>query len=155
MLDLHICKAKRVDNGEWTEGYYIKTNEQVFLLKLNVSNDDLLFNTKNVFVPVLPETICRRTGNIDKDKNALYENDICSVLVGTGKHWKSEPNVVKCQDGSLLVDYRKTPWHLPYKLDPDFKNPVPGKITGNVFDNPEYTNIEHCCAETTDYERED
>lgn len=74
-----LFKAKRIDNGEWVEGYYTECNGKTFI-GINISICGDIFE---VFcVPVIkwlevdPETLCQFTGLCDENGNKIWENDI-------------------------------------------------------------------------------
>ena len=79
-MDKHICKAKRIDNNEWMEGYFVgSTSENGFIAR----------QMKNIaswnIEPVYTNTVCRYTGMnefvmTDKSINQpLFEGDIVEV----------------------------------------------------------------------------
>ena len=77
-------KAKRLDNGEWVEGYYIKKPSYHQTPKGDVvedGEDHLIFGmTKNDVQPLCyevdPSTVCQFTGLKDCKGKELFENDL-------------------------------------------------------------------------------
>lgn len=133
-----LFRAKRVDNGEWVEGYYLKTT-----LGKDIEPSDVIFVPFKInrsgqwgWIKVLPETLCQFTGMIDKNGKRIWENDI----VRTTKFGKDDGNghnyagfdvfVVKWDDGGFAL-FNK--WRR-FNLRTDEKS---YEILGKVFDNPE------------------
>lgn len=66
-------KAKRLDNGEWVEGYFYGECGNAYIIEDRQSSSVL--NRNEAFL-VDPSTVCQFTGLIDCDGKDIYEGDI-------------------------------------------------------------------------------
>ena len=128
-----LFKAKRKDNGEWVEGYYlnvVKLNN--FICTGKIKLDGVV---KGIIAPEMyaidPDTLCQFTGLTDKNGKKIWENDIAHIrssgLSGYG--------VVKYQNGNLvLVDEKRK---RTYSLYGEWKI----RKDGNIFDNADLLEV--------------
>ena len=126
-----LFKAKRVDNGEWVEGYYVKKYDLLGKRHLILYVDN---HVRWECVEVDPETLCQFTGLCDKNENKIWENDICDRK-------EKYPEVVKMTNGDWTLDYS-------YSIGRDYGNSYCNlgfyvnerkcvEVIGNIFGNPE------------------
>ena len=129
-----LFKAKRIDNGEWVEGSYIKSQPINEYAKTNASMI-ICENGKGKLVQIDETTLCQYTGMTDKNGNKIWENDILE--------WEFE---------NIPSDYYECVWledecAFAFKNGNDYTNPVDCydeysdhfcmKVIGTTFDNPE------------------
>lgn len=85
MID-HICKAKRLDNGQWVYGYYAECAHFMDNKKFRVliPEDVVLFphNELDELYIVDPDTVCRCTGVEDINGNLIFEGDYIRTYYG-------------------------------------------------------------------------
>lgn len=128
MEDRYLFKAKRLDNGEWVQGYLYGILEKKYIL-WGMTND-----IPNM-IEVDPTTICQCTGLKDKNGKLIWENDIASysdLITGDKKIICIEWNKMQA---SFVRKYR-SPMGLQYiYIDEYIASRM--EIIGNIFDNPE------------------
>lgn len=155
-----LFKAKRKDNGEWVEGYYLniaKINHFICTGKIKLDGA-----VKGIIAPEMyaidPDTLCQYTGFTDKNGKKIWENDI---LRGHG----NDSDLAKVVFGEFKVIDVETleavescvGWHTEVietdalsKCEP-FCLPMPMtefyirrsefEVFGNIFDNAELLEV--------------
>lgn len=127
-----LFKAKRICDGEWVEGYYLRD-------QYHRGGKDIIFYRKDsdwftVYTNIIdPKTLCQFTGLTDKNGKRIWENDIvfvtdendCSGQISTGI------GDVIFIEGMWYIDGR--PQEVLYDINKVFQI----EVIGNAFDNPE------------------
>ena len=117
-----LFRGKRIDNGEWTEGYFFKSWGRTFLL-WGMTGD-----SPNM-IEVIPKTVGQYTGLTDKNGTKIFEGDRVLSEYGTVGivEWDNE----EC---SFLVNIGGD-----YQMLTDSEYVV----TSNIHDNPELLYIDN------------
>lgn len=148
-----LFRAKRLDNGEWIEGYYLKCPHQYsgFLadhISVSKYDEETESSIEHIY-PVDPETVCQFTGLTDKKRKKIFEGDIVSF-----RHRKPDFDIEseypfflsKEYNRNYVIEFSNTTTHyglrfkngsitFPCKQGTLFNGDC--KVIGNIFDNPE------------------
>ena len=139
MDNKYLYRAKRLDNGEWVEGYYVRGLD-VFT---NCEEIHMIFEPTTIFyssgetdgfVEVDRSTICQCTGLKDKNGKLIWENDICDRK-------EKYLEIIKYNKGDWTLDYsyskgKESGYYYCnlgfYALEQEYV-----EVIGNIFDNSE------------------
>ena len=133
-----LFKAKRIDNGEWVEGYIfkLKGKERYFIFTGEFDITGLFPNF--IRHEIIPETICQYTKLTDRNGKKIFEHDIIKFDVYDYEKLNSSivSDIKWCEDLcslSVVVNKQGVRGTLGHFID-DNKEV---EVIGNIFDNPE------------------
>ena len=129
-----LFKAKRLDNGEWVEGYYQKRFD------LDGSEQHLIFWSKSYtvweYAEIDPDTICQYTGLVDKNGQKIWENDICEMV------YDGVVNTYVIVWDKDELDFKGTNGKENYGRNYEYLGCCEEIIViGNIFDNPDLLEV--------------
>lgn len=128
MEDRYLFKAKRIDNGEWVQGYLYGIWEKRYIL-WGMTNDipDM--------IEVEQSTICQCTGLTDNNGQKIWENDV----VGFWDTYSTENGQAEADCiGKVVWDDETISFQVTNRLSAESYEVLDEcSVIGNVFDNPE------------------
>ena len=144
-----LFKAKRVDNGEWVDGYLFDNgfdgDEKKYFIggliieKYNGTACDEWDITGIDFYEIDPETLCQFTGLCDKNGKKIWENDI--MMAHLDESYPEDATYV-------AVEWNVAGWvtHEAGSTDREYLDELDlehFEVVGNIFDNKELLQEEH------------
>ena len=130
MEDRYLFKAKRLDNGEWVQGYLVYDNrDKLYRIIMDIQYSTGTCITTDNAPRVDSSTICQCTGLKDKNGKLIWENEI-----------------IKCKFGIAVAVWDKSEWRIKLVKDNIWRKDLHywvvednqrTEVIGNIFDNPE------------------
>lgn len=136
MEDRYLFRAKRIDNGEWVFGHYVKG------LDMYAKEVHLIFELATIFYSsgetdgwyeVDPSTICQCTGLKDKNGKLIWENDI--MVAHLDEDYPEDETYIRIlwhRSGFCSKENGSKDITPVDKFDQEHF-----EVCGNIFDNPE------------------
>lgn len=138
-----LFRGKRLDNGEWAEGYLVASRKNTYpdgceIITVEGINYDELDYYHPAFTSyeVDPATVGQYTGLTENGKK-IFEGDI---VLGRFEFGMKVPSLVVFRDGSFGLEWTHAGKNF-FTAFTGFCN-VTFEVIGNVFDNPELLNKE-------------
>lgn len=142
-----LFRGKRIDNGEWVEGYYCKMSETTYCFKedyerkpvpehhyiLQERMTDWGLPNQMVQIEIDPETLCEFTGRCDKNENKIWENDILMAHLDESYPEDATYETVEWGDAGWVT-------HEAGSADREYLDKFDlehYEVVGNIFDNKE------------------
>ena len=134
-----LFRGKRIDNGEWVEGFIVSSRENTYPNGFEmITVDGINYDELESYIPdfisyaVDPSTVGQYTGMKDKNGKRIFEGDVAKVLQGKDK----DIAYVGFENGAFMLYpktgniYERTLWEYWY-------NDWDVEVIGNITDNPE------------------
>lgn len=162
MESRYLFRAKRIDNGEWVEGFYCKWLKGKRVVTYSEKETDCIItwmsNGGMSRYEVDPSTICQCTGLVDKNDKIIYENDILMchnnpqdiVKAVFGKFTVINAETLEAVDEVIGWHYEVIPTDALSKCEPfcfsmplteDYAKSCEFEVVGNTFDNPKLLEV--------------
>ena len=133
--NIGLYRGKRLDNGEWVKGYFVKSKyyeggETYFIIDFDNKYDD--YDSFSLLYPIDPSTVGEYTGLTDKNSNRIFEGDVVSGLF---LYALPINGVCVFKDGAFGLEWKRggakefTPFTSMCN--------VQYEVVGNIHDNPE------------------
>ena len=146
MNDRYLCRAKRIDNGEWVEGCLLVLDDETYRIATSCLQGSAEHLLEVCAYELDPSTICQCTGLKDKNGKLIWENDIVKCVdVNAETEFFAvvefgNPNGFYSWGYQLKHIYGDEP-NLDILLWIDMEETgATCEIIGNIFDNPELIN---------------
>ncbi|MBO5208056.1 MAG: hypothetical protein J6B68_01790 [Lachnospiraceae bacterium] len=146
MSDRHLCKAKRIDNGEWIKGHIAISYSLAYIIQA-------LSDGNFKWYDVDQSTICKCTGLKERNGKLIWENDITKLVLPDGEvryfkvsfkkvirkvlcHPDFDDDVAKVELNAICFEWNG--YELFPCIDENGVSDVSKmEVVGNIFDNPE------------------
>ena len=134
----YLYKAKRIDGGEWVQGYYVKGSDMYGKETNVIFEPDAIFYSNGEtdgLAEIDPSTICQCTGLKDKNGKLIWENDV----VGFWDTYSTENGQAEMDCiGKVVWDDETISFQVTNRLSADSYEVIDEcSVIGNIFDNPE------------------
>lgn len=137
-----LFRAKRIDNGEWVEGYLFDNGfdgeEKKYFVggliieKYNGTACDEWDITGIDFCEINPENLCQFTGLCDKNGKRIWENDVVWLVCDGEEH------IYQIVWDNSELDFKATKGEENYGTNYEYLLCCDEiEVIGNIFDNKE------------------
>ena len=133
MQDRYLFRAKRLDNGQWVQGFICKKKYKSNKFYISCFHDK---DDNEQFFEIDPDTICQSTGLKVKNGNLIWENDI----VAYWDSYSTESGLAEADCiGKVVWDDETISFQVTNRLSAESYEVLGDEcsVIGNVFDNPE------------------
>lgn len=145
-----LFRGKRLDNGEWVEGFYIRTKRHHCIITGCINDGYVVYGhyANDVLMDVVdPTTVGQFTGLLDKAGKRIFEGDVVEynngydyikseVVFEFGAFGIGSCEVIGISSGCCdnFVNLWQLFWDQEVTDEPELYY---CKVIGNIYDNPE------------------
>ena len=132
MQDRYLFRAKRLDNGQWVQGFICKKKYKSNKFYISCFHDK---DDNEQFFAIDPDTICQCTGLKDKNGKLIWENDV----VGFWDTYSTENGQAEMDCiGKVVWDDETISFQVTNRLSAESYEVLDEcSVIGNIFDNKE------------------
>ena len=130
MQDRYLFRAKRLDNGQWVQGFICKKKYKSNKFYISCFHDK---DDNEQFFAIDPDTICQCTGLKDKNGKLIWENDI--MVAHLDEDYPEDETYIRivwCGNGFCSIENGSKDIAPIDKFDSEHF-----EVCGNIFDNAE------------------
>ena len=137
MQDRYLFRAKRLDNGQWVQGFICKKKYKSNKFYISCFHDK---DDNEQFFAIDPDTICQCTGLKDNNGNLIWENDV----VGFWDTYSTENGQAEMDCiGKVVWDDETISFQVTNRLSAESYEVIDEcSVIGNIFDNPELFEVQ-------------
>ena len=130
MQDRYLFRAKRLDNGQWVQGFICKKKYKSNKFYISCFHDK---DDNEQFFAIDPDTICQCTGLKDKNGKLIWENDIMVAHLDEDyPEDETYKRILWCGNGFCSIENGSKDIAPIDKFDSEHF-----EVCGNIFDNAE------------------
>jgi len=123
-----LFRGKRVDNGEWVEGYLLHTHPEHYSKSVSIATEEYspVSYGSRMRHDVIPESVGQWSGKLDNKGNKIFEGDINEdrgIVI-----WNED-------EAAFLWEYRDIET-MPFENENQWC-----EVIGNLHDNPELITV--------------
>ena len=135
-----LFRGKRIDNGEWVEGYYIGEQKMVEKKAHWILDKNDIFGRFH-YRSIDPNTLGQYTGLTDKNGKKIFEGDIVKYYSSYSKKLTGESAVVCYGNFNCTCCKGVYGWSFGRHEEGDIRNHMNYVVIGNIHDNPELLEV--------------